>query len=318
MHSLLREPLPAGADIAISARESVWRARAVDAVTRFIAEPASARPLAAMRIGLAAVLLFQAASIAPHLFVFFGSRGIVQAPISNAIVAGSLPRVAYVADLLAPLVHDERVVLLGCFGLYLLALHLLLIGWKTRIVAIVAWLLQLSLKTSGTASAYGVFEFATIGLFYCVLMPVSEAMSVDAGSLRADRSSAAARLGLRVVQIHLCIVYLTSGIEKIRGEQWRNGEAIWRAVLRPRFQSMDLSWLAFYPTLPLLACWGTLAVELGYAFFIWPQRTRRITVLSAMAMHAGIAAVLGLWSFSGVMIALNVAAFLVPAVTRSR
>src|SRR4029079_2907775 len=143
-----------------------------------------------------------------------------------------------------------------------------------------------------TASAYGVFEFATIGLFYCALMPVGDALSVDAGSWRADRASVGARLARRVLQAHLCIVYFTSGIEKIRGEQWRNGEAIWRAVLRPRFQSMDLSWLAFYPMLPLLACWGTLAVEIGYAFLIWHRRTRRVCVLAAIGMHAGIAVVL--------------------------
>jgi hypothetical protein len=271
-----------------------------------------------MRIGLAAVLLLQAAFIAPHLFIFFGSRGIVQAPIANAIVPPTLPRVTYLSELLAPLVHDERTVLLGSFGLYLVALHLLLVGWNTRVVATAAWLLQLGLKTSGTASAYGVFEFATIGLFYCALMPVGDAFSVDAGSWRADCPSVGARLGLRVLQIHLCIVYLTSGIEKIRGEQWRNGEAIWRAVLRPRFQSVDLSWLAFYPMLPLLACWGTLAVEIGYAFLIWHRRTRRVCVLAAIGMHAGIAVVLGLWSFSGVMIVLNAAAFLVPVSLRAK
>ncbi len=140
MRSLLHEPMSAGAEATIPVVANPGRERISAAMARFVAEPASARPLATMRIGLAAVLLLQVAFIAPHLFIFFGSRGIVQAPIANAIVPPTLPRVTYLAELLAPLVHDERIVLLGSFGLYLVALHLLLVGWKTRVVASAAWL----------------------------------------------------------------------------------------------------------------------------------------------------------------------------------
>lgn len=200
--------------------------------------------------------------------------------------------------------------LLCCFCAYVAALHLLLAGYRTRIAAIVAWLLHLSLKTTGTASAYGVFEFTTIALFYCSVFPVGAAWSLDAISSRRDVSFES-KLGLRVVQLHLCIVYLSSGIEKVRGEQWRNGEAIWRAVMRPRFAAFDLSWLAAHPAIPLLACWATLVIELGYAVFIWPQRTRRIWALSTVGLHLGIGVFLGLWSFAAMMIVLNVAGFLV-------
>jgi hypothetical protein len=308
MDTPFAETLPAGAEVAARALPSVpWRV-----VERFFTAPSSARPLAVLRIGLAAVLIAQAAAIAPYLFLFFGERGIVQTPIANALVPASLPRVAYLARLLAPFVHDGRLLLLGCFAVYVAALHLLLVGWKTRAAAITVWLLHLTLRTTGTASAYGVFEFATIGLFYCSVMPVGAALSLDAGSWKGDAVSEKATLALRVLQLHLCIVYLSSGIAKIRGEQWRTGEAIWLAVMRPRFAPFDVSWLASHPFLPMLAAWMTLLVEIGYAFFIWRPVTRRLWVAGAIGMHAGIAVMLGLWSFSAVMIVLNVAAFLVP------
>jgi hypothetical protein len=304
MASLFIEPLTAGADVPVRRRTLV--------LPRFLDGESSARPLAALRIGLAAVLLLQAFALAPHLFLFFGEHGIVQAPIANALVPASLPRISYLIALLAPYVSDERMVLLGCFGLYVGALHLLLVGWKTRAAAVVVWLLHLSLKTSANPSAYGVFEFATIALFYCSVFPAGAALSMDAGSWKSDSHSFEAKLGMRVLQLHLCIVYLSSGIEKIRGEQWRNGEAIWRAVMRPRFATFDLSWIAAHPLIPLLVCWSTLAIELGYVFLIWPRRTRSLWALAAIGMHAGIAVVLGLWSFSAIMIAMNAAAFLVP------
>jgi hypothetical protein len=98
-------------------------------------------------------------------------------------------------------------------------------------------------------------------------------------------------------------------MEKLSGEQWRNGEAMWRAVMRPGWEPFDLSWLAFHPWLPLLGCWATLIVELGYAFAIWPRTSRRWWLLAAIGMHAGIAVVLGLWSFAALMVVYNVAAF---------
>jgi hypothetical protein len=75
----------------------------------------------------------------------------------------------------------------------------------------------------------------------------------------------------------------------------------------------DFAWLAHAPWVAMLACWATLLVEIGYAFCVWPRRTRRLWALATVGLHAGIAVCLGLWSFSGIMIGLNIAAFLVPA-----
>jgi hypothetical protein len=106
-------------------------------------------------------------------------------------------------------------------------------------------------------------------------------------------------------------VYLTSGIEKAKFSQWWNGDAIWRSVNLPEMAQFDMTWLAYVPWLAVLLGWGTLAIELGYAFLIWPRRTRKWTVLATLSLHAGVAVTLGLYSFSAVMCALTVAAFLV-------
>lgn len=299
MHTLSPGYVPAATD--------PWRLRAVfdrarDAAIRFVSAPASARPLAVFRIGAAAVLIAQAVAIAPHLFLFFGTRGIVQKELADLLTPATLPRVSWISN--------SNGVLLGCFAAYLIALHLLMVGWHTRAAAIAAWLLHLSLKTAGNASAYGVFEFATIALFYCSVFPAGLSWSVDARS-RPERSTPSARLALRVLQIHLCIVYLSSGLEKLSGAQWRNGEAVWRSIMRPSWEPVDLSWLAFHPWIPLLGCWATLAIEIGYAIFVWPQATRRWWIAATIAMHAGIALTLGLWSFSAFMIVYSVAAFAV-------
>jgi hypothetical protein len=208
---------------------------------------------------------------------------------------------------------SEEVCLRGLFLTYLGSLGALLLGWRTRPAAVTGWLISLSFKTSSSLSAYGVYEFANIALFYCVWMPVGHALSIDRRAGRvSDAPSAMACLSLRVLQLHLCIVYLASGIEKATGDQWRNGEALWRALMRGDLGQYDFSWLANCPELAQVICWGTLAIEIGYAFLIWPRSTRRAMALAAIGMHAGIAVAMGLWSFSALMIVLNAAAFLMP------
>src|SRR5205823_5544577 len=136
----------------------------------------------------------------------------------------------------------------GVFLLYLASLGSLLIGWHSRLSAVVAWLTHLALNVSGSPSIYGVDSFANWALYYCVWAPVGHALSADVltGRLR-EAPSFGARLGLRVVQLHLCIAYFASGVEKAVGEQWRSGEAIWQALMQPALGQFDFSWLAAVP-----------------------------------------------------------------------
>jgi hypothetical protein len=278
----------------------------------FLGRPASPRPLAVLRIGLALVLLVQALAIGPSLPELYGEQGIVRWPITHALAPEGVPRVGWLASALAPLGVSADACVRAVFLLYLAGLGGLLVGWHTRPSALAAWLAHLALNTSGAASAYGVDAFANIGLFYCVWMPVGHALSADvlAGRL-SGAPSFAARLGLRVVQLHLCIAYLAAGVEKLAGEQWRDGEAVWLALMQPALGQFDFTWLAGAPWAALLACWSTVVVELGYPLFVWPRRTRKAWALATIGLHAGIAAFLGLVSFSAVMAALTLAAFLV-------
>jgi hypothetical protein len=293
-----------------AANPGAWWRRAES----FVTAPASARPLAVLRVGLAAVLLAQAYACSGSLMELYGSLGLVQQPINEALVHPGAPRLSWLAAALAPWGVGEGTCLHGLFLAYALSLTALLVGWHTRAAAVAAWLTHLTLKSSSFATSYGVVEFTHIALFYCMFMPVGHALSLDRLSGRVcGAPTAAARLSLRVLQLHLCVVYLSSGVWKASGEDWWSGEAVWRAVLRPDLAQFDFTWLAQAPWLSLLACWGTLLVELGYAVFVWPRLTRRWWALATVGLHVGIAVTLGLWAFSAVMIVLTGSAFLVSA-----
>lgn len=283
-----------------------------DRAMAFVTAPASARPLGVFRIGIAAVLLAQAVTLAPHVLDLFGELGIMQRPLIDATVLPGLPRVGWLSDLLATWGIDDAGTACGLFLAYVASLTCLLIGWRTRLAASGAFLTHLMLKTSGIASTYGIDAFATITLFYCVVLPVGRALSVDVGTGRVSGApTPLARLALRVLQVHLCVVYLTSGLEKASSPQWWNGEAIWRAAMRPDLGQFDFSWLASVPWLAQLFGWGTLAVEIGYAGFIWPTWTRRPWALATIGLHLGIAVSMGLGFFSAMMALLTASAFLI-------
>jgi hypothetical protein len=281
--------------------------------TKFVNEPASARPLAALRIGVAAVLLWQAFSLSGHLLDLFSDRGVVQWSILPFQPPRELPSIHAVAELLAPLkVTPDSAVRLVFFS-YVASLVLLLLGFQTRLAAVVAWLTHMAIKTTGSTSIYGVDDFAHIALFYCVWLPVGAAWSLDRQGKSSEEATPLARLGLRLLQLHLCIVYLSSGIEKATGEQWWNGEAMWRTLMRQDLGMIDASWLAQMPWLAATLCIGTLVVEIGYALMIWHRRTRPLWAAATIGLHAGIAVFMGLLTFGALMIVLNVAALVVPA-----
>lgn len=289
------------------------------AFEKFVAAPASPRPLAALRIGIAATLLLQALAIAGNVMVLFGSRGVVQWSLTDNLIFPGVPRIRWLVELLGPIGLTEDFVVRGTFVLYVAGLSALLFGWHTRLAAFTAWFTHLLLMMSHRSSLYGVDDFAHIVLFYFVWMPIGHAWSLDVAAGRVTSApSFAARLSLRVLQLHLCLVYLSSGIEKATapGHQWLTGEVLWRSLVLPEFAQFDLSWLADYPWILRLSTWGTLALELGYAFFIWPRWTRVPTALATIGMHLGIAVLMGMVTFGLLMMCLTACVWLVPSEPR--
>ncbi len=294
-----------------SAASNVAR-RAID----FVSAPASPRPLGVLRIGLCSVLILQALAFAASVPELFGERGLVQWPLAELMVTPGVPRIRWLAEAVAPLNISETMCVRGVFVLYVAGLSALLVGWHTRAAAVVAWLTHTMLIMAQRASVYGVDDFTHIALFYCIWFPVGHWGSLDvvAGRVKGE-ASAAARLALRVLQIHLCLVYLSSGIEKAITPpyQWLDGEVIWRTALLPEFRQFEMTWMADMPWLAMLAAWGSLVIEIGYAVFVWPRRTRKMWALATLGMHLGIAIFMGLASFAAVMMVLTFAAFWMPA-----
>lgn len=186
---------------------------------------------------------------------------------------------------------------------YLVCCVLLALGIATRLAALGLWLFHQWLYMAHPAFSYGFDYLACSALFYCVWFPVRNPASHWATPC------------LRVLQLHLCLIYFFGGLDKILGPTWRNGEALWKALHLPELTGAlrpEVAYLEPYPEVVAVLGWGVILLEIGYPLCIWLHATRRIWLGSIIAMHAGIAVFLGLYHFSALMILFNVSAFLLP------
>ena len=274
--------------------------------------PVSPRPLAGLRVGLPLLLLFHLVWLSNDFLSLHGSRGIIPWELTDLLRDPWVPGLPTLAKAFLPLgirVNAAIILLLAGYAGSLLSLAL---GVYPRLSAFLAWGLHLSLLTSGAASFYGVDQLANTFLFYLFLFPSGRAWtfaSRPASSLREETIPVGC---LRVMQFHLCVIYLAAGLDKAMGRQWWNGEAIWQTVSQPIFSTFDLSWLARSSRIPTFAGWSTLVVEIGYVLFIWPRSTRKVWCFATIGLHLGVGLFMGLVFFSSVMILLTVCLFLIP------
>jgi hypothetical protein len=141
-------------------------------------------------------------------------------------------------------------------------------------------------------------------------------------TLPPPEPSVMANLALRLIQIHFCIIYLASGLSKLQGTSWWNGNALWGTMANPEFNPVHLRWYQDYLVFLCKHRWlwemvttggvaYTLALEIGLPFLIWNRRLRWVMILAAVLLHVGIAFTMGLMTF-GMMMLSMLASFLPP------
>lgn len=277
----------------------------------FFLKPASAVPIAALRIALGLTMLLQVWIMRSVVFdLFSASSGYIQGELAQTLNDRRLPQIAGLTAFLSPYGFNESFcIFFVCFA-YVASLILLTVGWQTRFAAIVAWFTHWMLMNTANSTTYGVDQFAHVFLFYMIWIPAGSAWSIDARTdSRPNPKTSAARLGLRLLQLHLCLAYLVSGIDKAQGIQWWNGELMWRALQLPVYRQFDMNWLANYPVLSMVTGWSSLLLELGYCIFIWPRKTRRLWIAGIVGLHIGIMIFLGLHLFGLIMALLTACLF---------
>lgn len=242
------------------------------------------------RRGMGLLLLLTSIQLWPDFDILYGPASVIDHRLL-AVGQGQSPQV--LAPI--PITHSY---LLG----YLICCLLLVTGIMPRLAAIALCVLHHQLYLAHPAFSYGFDYLAASALFYCIWFPV-------------DKKSTWATPSLRVLQLHLCLLYFFGGLDKALGPTWRDGEALWKALQQPDFLGAfrpDIAFAAHYPLFVAILGCGVMLLELTYPVFIWLRPTQRLWLWGIVAMHVGIAVFMGLYHFSALMVLFNLCAFHVP------
>jgi hypothetical protein len=306
-----------------------YAAEVWDAWDNFWFAPTSPSTLSAIRVLAGAMLLYTHLIWSMDLEAFFGPNGWLSPQLMQDVRVSSndpdgpgpltgKPRLTWTHFS----VVQSRGLMWTVHVLALAVFFLLTIGLFSRTMALIGFLFAVSYATRITPGAYfGLDKINTMLALYLMIGPCGARYSVDRlwrlrrGEPNEVPPTATANLAIRAIQVHMCIIYLFSGIAKIQGEPWVIGEASWLSFGMLEYQSLDMTWLADYPLLLNVMTHATVFWELSYCALIWPRLTRPWVLLMAMFVHGGIALALGMPTFGLVMLIGNLA-FISPKTVR--
>ncbi|TWT41568.1 HTTM domain-containing protein [Botrimarina hoheduenensis] len=277
--------------------------------------PVDPAVLSAIRVVTGALLLWTHLIWTLDLGAFFGPEGWVAPEIAAATHVGRMT-----IDIFPWLGGGW---LLGLFHAFsLIVFFLLMIGWASRVVAVLAFVLAVMYATHVTPGAFfGLDKINCLLAMYTLLGPCGARYSLDRllrrrrGENADPPASVSANIALRLLQLHLCVVYLFSGLGKLQGVRWWDGTATWFAVANTEYRSLDFTWLANHLWLVDLLTHATVFWELFYCVIVWPRLARPWVLLTAVGMHGFIGLGMGMPEFALAMLVAN-AAFLSPELVR--
>ena len=285
---------------------------------RFWFTPQAPHTLSLIRILVGLMLFYTHLVWALDLNSFLGSDSWVSRPAWDAVNVD-----AYVWSYLWLVESPTVLWMLHVAALGVFAL--LTVGYRSRLMAVLAWFISVNYCHRLTGALFGLDQINVMLVMYLMLGENGAAYSVDwLRQMRRNESpcdpveptaAVGTNIAIRLIQIHLCLVYFFGGIAKMHGTAWWDGSATWMAVANYEYQSLDMTWLAHYPLLTAFLTHVTMLWEAYYCFLVWPRVTRPVVLFVAVCVHIGIAVSLGMATFGLVMLIANVA-FISPCVVR--
>lgn len=261
------------------------------------------------RITIGTIILAHFVSIFPDFEMLYGMQSIIPSDIHSVSINPNVLLYNELIEFLTTFTKSEKTSVIIFQGTYISLSIFIITGFFSRYSAILLLILQIALTKSSHYFSYGADFFTSMSLMYIALFPSDDYFSIRSYFWKTKRKSDLTPFR-RTFQIHICIAYFVSGIEKLGGYNWRNGESIWKAVHLPGFPNdfnLSFNFLGTYPWVFVILGWCTIIIELFYPVFINVRKTKIFWLYFTVSLHLGIAIVLNLYFFSAIMITWNIA-----------
>jgi hypothetical protein len=294
-----------------------WVRDVVAGWDRFWFTPADVATLALIRIFAGAMLFYTHLVWSLDLEAFFGPDGWLSAGAVGLLQQDSYNWSYFWWIKSSWLLWSVHLAALVVFAL-------LTLGLFSRLMSVLAFVAALSYVGRVPGALFGLDQINVLLAMYLMVGPCGDAYSLDrvlaawqAGmKLAPAEASIGANVAIRLIQLHMCVIYLFAGLSKLSGPSWWDGTAMWLALGNLEYQSLDMTWLARWPRLINLLTHATIFWEVYYCALIWPRKSRPVMLLLAIPLHLGIAICLGMITFGLIMLVGNLA-FVPPEIIRA-
>lgn len=268
----------------------------------------STLPLEIARMGLGAALLFHYSMATPHLLTFWGDAGW----LPRALLAETVPN-AWVQSVFFYFSAPWQWA--AFHALFLFCCTAFMVGWRTSWVKWLVLIGHISYDYRNPNMTYGVDAIAACLLLILCFAPIGRAMSLD--RVRAVRAAKRTDLAAyppaftspwafactRLMQVQMAVLFFFSATDKLRGDDWWDGDAVWQVfVSNDYYNGALLNLFASQYWLVNVATYSTVLIEIAFPFLIWQRRSRPYALAAAIFLHLQFALLMSLYYFSFVMI----------------
>ncbi len=192
----------------------------------------------------------------------------------------------------------------------------LIVGFRTRLASVLVFVGVVSFEHRTPSIFNSGDGLLRNVLFFLMLAPAGASLSVDRLRQARDRFwefPSRAPWALRLIQIQISVVYISSVWLKLHGPDWRNGTAVSYAARLQDFQRFVLPHALTHSLLfSSVMTYCTLAIELMIGILVWNRAARPLVLGLGVSLHFGLGFDLRLGFFSEIMVA-SYLAFLSPA-----
>jgi hypothetical protein len=260
-----------------------------------------------MRIGLGFLMFLNYGLYNPvDIIALYGDAGLLSRDV--------VPEIYHFTDFSLFVLFEQSWQLLTFHYVFVALCFCFFIGWQTRWIKWLMLIGQLSYMNRNEFAAYGVDTVLLLLLLLLCIAPIGSALSVDRArrvrkfkvvqGSNAVLSLPTSQIGFacqRLMQLQMAVIYFSSGAEKLRGNSWWSGEAPWAALVNNSTAFFPLGVFANNFWIINLMAFGTIFIEISYAFLIWGAKTRPYLLVAALSLHLGIAIFMGMYYFAALM-----------------
>ena len=190
-------------------------------------------------------------------------------------------------------------------ALLVLLLGLLTLGIGGRWLMWMAWILDIGFIQRNYAVTFGADLIASLFLFYLSFTQSCERLSV-LNLLRKKKvfqqGDWLSSLMIRMLQVHISVIYAYTGWEKLKGMTWWNGTALWTVMANSQTAIANFEFLRHTPCIISFISFSTIIFEIYFPAMVAWKKTRHLWLCLGVLFHLGISVFMGLGAFAMVMI----------------